>query len=125
MIYKLKIKYACSIADRIIVTSKSTKKDLLSQLIVDPAKIYVVYQSCQDRFFETVPSQTKKSILKKYGLSAPFVLTVSSFEERKNLSTLIKSIAILGGALSLVIVGQGNPINKKKMYHLKLKHHYF
>ena len=50
-IYDFKFKHACKTADKIIAISEQTKKDIIRFYNIPENKIEVVYQSCNDLFF--------------------------------------------------------------------------
>ncbi|WP_345953192.1 glycosyltransferase family 1 protein [Mucilaginibacter sp. PAMB04168] len=108
-IYKVKIKYACKAANRIVAISQKTKNDLIELLGVDAAKIEVVYQNCDRAFSLRQNDNYKTTVQKKYKLPKRFLLTVGTIEERKNLLLLVKSLQYTRGNIPLVVVGKPTP----------------
>jgi glycosyltransferase involved in cell wall biosynthesis len=105
-IYKAKLKYACRVADKIVAVSKRTKDDLVELLGISPKKIEVVYQGC-DAVFKTICTEAqKKAVLKKYHITEPYILSVGTIEERKNLLVLIKALSQVKQPVKLVVVGR-------------------
>lgn len=103
-IYFWKFKYAAKKADLVIAISEQTKKDIVNFLKINPEKIKVVYQGCQDVFKTTYTLDEKKTVAEKYDLPEKFILNVGTIEERKNLFTIIKSIKDID--IPLVIIGK-------------------
>ena len=117
-IYYYKIKSACRRADKIIAISEQTKKDIIQFLNIDPQKIKVVYQSCNNIFQSDINIQEKKSILLKYNIDHQYLLYVGSIERRKNLLTLLKTIKKLKNQY-LVVIGNGGSYKKKCLKYIQ------
>lgn len=105
-IYLAKLKYACRIADSIIAISERTKADLMELLHVPAHKINVVYQGCDESFKVACSPERKKVVLKKFNINSPYILSVGTIEERKNLLLLIKAMARIKDPVQLVVVGK-------------------
>ena len=103
IIYTKKFKYATANTNRIIAISEQTKKDAVQFLNVDPKKITVVYQGCNDVYKKEYSTEFKNEIRKKYNLPQEFVLNVGTLQERKNALTLVK--ALNGTDYQLILVG--------------------
>ncbi|MES2419579.1 MAG: glycosyltransferase family 1 protein [Bacteroidota bacterium] len=106
LIYKYKSKYACKHADRIVAISEQTKKDIVRFYRIDPAKIEVIYQSCDEQFETTVEENEQEFIRKKYQLPQKYLLNVGTIESRKNLLLLIKALPLIDKEYSLVVIGK-------------------
>lgn len=94
-------------SDLIIADSQSTKKDLIELLKITDEKIKVIYPAVIHRKDEYSPTlQDTQTILNKYKLTKPFILTVGKQEPRKNIPLLISAFqnAKLKN-IDLVIVG--------------------
>ena len=94
-IYKIKAKYACRVADKVIAVSECTKRDIIHYFNTDPQKIEVVYQGCSEAFKNLVSEEQKLSVKEKYDLPAQFILSVGSIEERKNILLIVKALKYL------------------------------
>lgn len=114
-IYHRKTMSACKNADAIVSISEQTKMDLIEFLKVDPEKIEVVYQSCSPRFFESFSLEKINAFKKEKNLPEKYLLYVGTIEERKNLLTIVKSLAQMPDE-KLVVIG------KKKNYFQEVKH---
>jgi len=125
-IYYWKFKYAAKKADLIIAISEQTKKDIVEFLMINPEKIKVIYQGCQNVFKKKYTLEEKNKVIKKYGLPAKFILNVGTIEERKNLFSVVKSIKDID--ISLVIIGKKtsyyNDIHQYIIEH-KMEHRIF
>lgn len=105
-IYRLKIGYACKHANKIIAISNQTRLDLIAAYQVDPAKIEVVYQSCDDSFKTLFADDLKDQIRIKYQLPENYILNVGTIESRKNLLTLVKALKNVNPNYKLVVIGK-------------------
>lgn len=105
---KLAIRRAAHVADRIIVDSQCTKRDLQEILRVREERIAIVYLAPSPEF-RILPEAEKEPKRKNYQLPERFVLCVGSLEPRKNHIALIKAFEILKQRHdlphSLVLVG--------------------
>jgi len=106
IIYNFKSKYACKNADQIIAISEQTKKDIIYYYQTDPAKIKVIYQSCDDSFKQLVKQEIKATVAKKYNLPDQYILNVGTIEPRKNLLLIVQALAKIPSAVKLVVVGK-------------------
>ncbi len=103
IIYKKKFQHATKSADIIIAISQQTKSDIIKYLHIDPNKIRVVYQGCNEAYKRKYSVAQKQLVIKKYKLPQSFILNVGTLQERKNALVIVK--AILGTDIKLVLVG--------------------
>ncbi|TCC87010.1 glycosyltransferase family 1 protein [Pedobacter frigiditerrae] len=125
LIYKFKSKYACDNADRIIAISEKTKEDIVELYNINPSKIDVIYQSCDDSFKTLSGIAEKEKIQEKYKLSDKFILNVGTIEARKNLLLIIKALPKIDVDFKLVVVGKETAYTalvKKEIENLGLLH---
>lgn len=106
LIYKLKARYSCRHADKIVAISECTKRDIIEFFHTDPDKIEVIYQSCDDSFKSPSSAQTKQEVRIKHDLPPKYILNVGTIETRKNLLTLIKALPQIHADYKLVVVGK-------------------
>ncbi|MFH1397095.1 MAG: glycosyltransferase family 1 protein [Candidatus Omnitrophota bacterium] len=98
-------------ADRIIVSSLTTRSDLLKFYRVDPDKIRMVYPGVNEDLFLTpdISESALQGLKDKFKINSPFILYVGTLEPRKNVEGLIEAYKILkqGGGFKyqLVIAG--------------------
>jgi glycosyltransferase involved in cell wall biosynthesis len=105
-IYKSKFSSACHRATHIIAISEQTKADIIQFLDIDEKKITVVYQSCDERFFQVESDNRKKEVLQKYNLPNKYLFSVGTIEERKNVLSLVKAVHNYSIDIPVVIVGK-------------------
>lgn len=108
-IYYKKFRHACKTADAVVAVSEQTKKDVIYYFNIPEEKIKVIYQSCGDHFTHRATDQEKKQFREKRDLPEKYILYVGTIEERKNLLTLVRSLATVPD-IALVVIG------KKKKY---------
>lgn len=106
LIYDLKGKYACRHADRVIAISARTKQDLVELYGLNPDKIEVIYQSCDDAFKQAAPADLKAEVQSKYQLPEQFMLNVGTIEPRKNLLLAVQAMVSIPEKVKLVVVGK-------------------
>jgi glycosyltransferase involved in cell wall biosynthesis len=124
MIYNYKSKYACQHADRILAISEQTKKDIVEFYHTDPARIDVIYQTCDDSFKQHLSLEIKDKIRAKYNLPHQYILNVGTIEPRKNLMLIIEALKEVPQHIKLIVVGKKTPyadqvIAAIKNYHLQ------
>lgn len=105
-LYEWKSKSACKRADRIIAISEKTKEDIIEFYGINPDKIEVIYQSCDDIFKSSFDESTLKRISLKYKLPEKFILNVGTIEERKNLKLIVEALKNVDDAYKLVVIGK-------------------
>ena len=115
IIYRLKFKYAVKRSDKIVAISEQTKKDIVTYFKINPDKIKVIYQGCNQAFKESYSEKAKDKVLHKYNLEEGYILNVGTLQERKNALAVIK--AVHGTKMHLVLVGSA------KRYAKQLEHY--
>lgn len=86
------------LAKHIIAVSKSTRRDLVERLGVDPGKVSVVYEGIDHRRFTPEIRNSKFEIQKakeRYGIQDKYVLFVGTIQPRKNLIRLVEAFSRL------------------------------
>lgn len=114
-IYNWKFKYAARHADKILAISESTKADLIRFYQTTEEKIEVLYQACDEQFYQLNPQEVNRQVLDKHQLPKEYLLYVGSIIERKNLLGLVKAIEMLPTDLQipLLILGEGKAYKQK------------
>lgn len=83
-------------ADRVISVSQSTKDDLVAQYEVPEKKIIVIRSGIGEQFHPMSHNNTELLRVKeKYHLPYKFILSLATFEPRKNILALIKGFEAL------------------------------
>ncbi len=97
-------------ADQVIAVSKRTAADLTEHLQVSPERITVIYPGVDAIFTPEADPAAVQELRRRYELSDPFILAVSTVEPRKNYQRLIQAFAAAtnepGGPRLLVFVGR-------------------
>lgn len=108
-IYTAKFQHAAQRADRIVAISAATKNDLVEFYQVDPAKITIIYQACDERFLTEKSPAILAQVRQQYQLPETFLLYVGSIIARKNLLGIVQALLELPPSqrLPLVVVGSG------------------
>lgn len=106
MMYDFKYGSSCRNASRIIAVSERTKQDVVELYGIDPDKIDVVYQGCDDSFKKDIDSQELSRIRPVLGLPDKYILQVGTIEKRKNLELTVRALSALPQDVSLVVVGK-------------------
>lgn len=108
-ILKLKTRYACRVADRIIAVSEMTRRDIIHYYGVDSTRIDVIYQSIDEIYRRQLTSEQLQDVSQRYGLPGRFILCVGTIQQRKNQHTLVRALPLLPEDIHLVLVGKEEP----------------
>lgn len=98
----------CKRAQKIIVPSEATKKDLMDNLSFDPAKIVVTAEGSEERFRVHTDAE-KKAVRQKLKLPEKYLIFVSRWERYKGLPALLAAYELAHKKypnLGLVILGK-------------------
>lgn len=114
-VYDWKFRYACHHADKIVAVSQATKDDIVTFFQIDPQRIEVVYQTCNERFKRFLAQEDCDAVIQEHQLPNEFMLYVGSIIPRKNLETIIRAMSMLPTSVKipLVVVGEGKSYKKK------------
>jgi glycosyltransferase involved in cell wall biosynthesis len=102
----------CKKATKILAISDQTKNDLINLLGVDPGKIEVIHQSCNNAFYERVSEEQKAIVREKFNLPEKFILCVGTIEARKNQLSILQGVAHVNLDIQIVIVGKPTPYKR-------------
>ena len=100
---------------RILTVSEASKRDILHFFKVPPEKVVVVYNSIDERFWDTPKEEDVARVRERYQLDHQFVLYVGNIKPHKNLVRLIEAFAELrrrGGHEDLKLLIIGDEISK-------------
>ncbi|MGI5828512.1 MAG: glycosyltransferase family 4 protein [Patescibacteria group bacterium] len=93
--------------DQIIAVSQATKADLINQSKSLTNKIEVIYSGVDSKFRPINDDKVIARVKEKYGIKGKYVLTVGTFEPRKNLKKVISAFNKLGRKdVTLVLAGK-------------------
>lgn len=108
-------------ATRIATVSEFSKKDLTETYHIDPQKIDVVYNGCNETF-KPANEATRLEIKKRFSAGADYFLFVGALHPRKNISRLFQAFDTFksrkSSPVKLVIVGE------KYYWTSEIKHTY-
>ncbi len=105
-LYDFKYGRSCRNATRIIAISQRTKEDIVELYGVDPEKVDIVYQGCDESFKRVCPAEELSEVRRRLNLPARYVLQVGTIEKRKNLELTVRAISALPEEIKLVVVGR-------------------
>lgn len=105
-LYDFKYRRACENATRIIAVSRRTRDDIVEFYNIDPEKIDVVYQGCDESFRRHIPADIIEDCRRRYNLPRRYIIQVGTVERRKNLELTVNALAALDPELHLVAVGR-------------------
>lgn len=112
-LYRWQTLRSCRKATKILAISHQTKRDIVDFLDIDPGKIVVIHQSCDQRFYDKVDDATKAAIRLKFNLPDKFILSVGTIEERKNQLNILKGVVSEKLSIPVVILGKPTAYKKK------------
>ena len=94
--------------DRIVTVSEASKRDILRFYPRAAEKVVVIPEGVSPDFAPAPPAAIAAA-RQRYGIDAPYILTLGALQERKNLATLFaafRAIRERGFAPQLVVVGR-------------------
>ena len=96
-------------ATRIATVSEYSKNDIIKQYQINPLKIDVVYNGCND-LYQAINETLKQKTKQKYSHNCDYFIFVGALQPRKNISRLLQAFdkfkAVLSTDIKLVIVGE-------------------
>lgn len=116
-IYNKKFRHSCDIADVIIAISEETKRDLENYYFIPENKIKVIYQSCDEVYYQEPSAEQTQQTISKHQLPDHYLLYVGTIEERKNLLTIVKALKEIKD-IPLVVVGNKKGYFNKVMEYI-------
>jgi glycosyltransferase involved in cell wall biosynthesis len=97
-------------ADRVIVPSQCTAREIVEHLGVKEDRVRVVPEGPGNDLRPPTDAATVEAVLRKFGVRRPFIVSVSRAYPHKNLAGLLRAFAVLGDRgrsdLRLVLVGE-------------------
>ncbi len=105
-LYDFKYSRSARIANRVIAISECTRRDIIEDYQIDPAKIDVIYQGIDPIFSLDIPTAKKQEIRQKYSLPDTYIASVGTVQPRKNQLLAVQALPMLPEAVKLVIVGR-------------------
>ncbi len=111
-IYRQKVVNSCQTADQVLAISEHTKKDIIKFYGIEPTKIKVIYQAVEDCYYQAASDALPDITIPN--LPTSYILSVGTFQERKNQLSILKAWRILPKAhqIPIVLVGKGDVYKK-------------
>ena len=106
ILYRYLTTHSCHNATKILAISHQTKNDLVNLLGIDPQKIEVIHQSCNNYFYEKVEESRKETIRLKFNLPDKFILCVGTIEQRKNQLAILQGVVQENLDIPIVLLGK-------------------
>lgn len=85
-------------ADIIVTVSESAKRDVITYLNVDEAKIRIIKNATDWKFYSKgrdIDKETSSKIRAKYGLPSKYILYLGTIEPRKNIAGIFEAFSLL------------------------------
>ena len=98
------------VAEAIIINSESLRTEIERHLKVDPDKLRLIPEAVDHDLFKPGDADTARAHIRRYGVTKPFVLFVSSLWPYKNCEGLLRAFAEAKAVLAdhqLVVIGPG------------------
>jgi len=96
-------------AEAIITVSQASERDIVRYLHIPPERIHVTYEAAGEAFQPVEGEAQLAAIRQEYALPERYLLYLGGFDQRKNLSALLRAFALLVNRqpqARLVIAGQ-------------------
>lgn len=106
--------------DVIVADSAWTLLDVKRYLNPPDKKMFVAHLGLNHIFYQRSPMEAQKILKERFGLTSPFLLTVGTFEPRKNIAGILEAFSLIADAVPhhLAVVGQSGWKNKDVMDRL-------
>lgn len=100
-------------ADRVVVVSEATRRDVLDTYQVNPAHVSVIPNAADERFFSAAP--LREEVSAELGVPERYVLTVGTLEPRKNHRAIFVAMEEIfrESGVPLVVVGRDGWANEE------------
>ena len=98
------------VAEAIIINSESLRTEIERHLKVNPNKLRLIPEAVDHDLFKPGDADTARAHIRRYGVTKPFVLFVSSLWPYKNCDGLLRAFAEAKAVLAdhqLVVIGPG------------------
>src|SRR5262249_31483572 len=88
---RLTVKRTVESAARVLTPSDFSRRAILKHYSIDPEKVTVVPNAVSSRFRPVEREVAQAAVFKKFGIRAPFILTVGDLQPRKNHLGLLRA----------------------------------
>lgn len=104
-------------ADRLLAISTYARQEAIDSLGLPPERINVIGCGYNSNLFRPDPENASTDCLRRYGITAPYLMHCSTLEPRKNLAGLIEAYSLLSTSLrqryQLVFVGEVDQADRR------------
>lgn len=90
---KYTLRYYLTVAEKVIVDSHSTKRDLLKVFYITDEKVRVIHLAAEYDGKNDILSYSGTEVLEKFGIAPGYILYVGTIEPRKNIVRLLEAYA--------------------------------
>jgi len=94
-LYSRRIKHIVNKADKIIVDSQNTQKELLEFTNASPDRVSVIHPGVDPRFAPLKDDIKLRDLKRRFGISGPYILFVGAADKDKNLNRLAEAFSRL------------------------------
>jgi glycosyltransferase involved in cell wall biosynthesis len=95
LLLNLFVPLSASSASKVLTLSESSKRDLIERLGVSPEKIVITPCGVDETMRRVEDPQSIADVLRRYGITPPFILSVGLLQPRKNLPRVVEAFARL------------------------------
>jgi glycosyltransferase involved in cell wall biosynthesis len=82
-------------AEAIITVSQASERDIMRHLHIPPERIHVTYEAAGETFQPVEDEAQLAAVRQKYALPKRYLLYLGGFDQRKNVSTVVRAFALL------------------------------
>jgi len=110
MMYDFKLKFALERIPQVVAISLKTKQDLIEYYQVPEEKINIIYQNCDELFYQSQNPSEVNSISIMDNLPSVYWICVGSFNPRKNQESILSAYRCISEDLRIpvLMIGGGN-----------------
>jgi glycosyltransferase involved in cell wall biosynthesis/ADP-heptose:LPS heptosyltransferase len=111
--------------DMLFAISESSRKEVIKEIDFPESDVVNVLGGISEGYERQDLGEVARSLLlRRYGITKPFILYTGGVERNKNLSTLVEALSHLGPEVKrdylLVVVGKRNPGEPEKIHAMAL-----
>jgi len=92
-LYTRLVSRAARRAEAILTDSQASQRDIIQTLRIPEERVHVVYLAAAQRFRPMADRQALAALRARYGLPERYMLYLGGFDQRRNISTLLRALA--------------------------------
>jgi glycosyltransferase involved in cell wall biosynthesis len=113
--------------DVLFAISESSRREAIDVLHIPENHVVNISTGIEEKFRPIVlPADNRSSLLRKYGITNPFLMYVGGVDKRKNLEGLIAAVALLPLQVrencQLLVAGQNDPATRKRLLEVAINY---